>query len=127
MMDALAALPPGGGMIAAGCAALGLSRASLHRRRRPAAALRARAKPRRALDGAERQFVLEQLGEPRFVDLAPAEVYACLLDEGVVTGTATPPRHWVEVERDLRAGGYAQGAASWIRPGMMLTLIAGWR
>lgn len=82
-MDALAALPPGGGMIAAGCAALGLSRASLHRRRRPAAALRARAKPRRALNCAERQSVLERLGEPRFVDLAPAEVYACLLDEGV--------------------------------------------
>ena len=82
-MDALTALPPGGGMIAAGCVALGLSRASLHRRRRPAAALRARAKPRRALDGAERQLVLERLGEPRFVDLAPAEVYACLLDEGV--------------------------------------------
>jgi putative transposase len=27
--------------------------------------------------------VLDLLREPRFVDLAPAEIYACLLDEGV--------------------------------------------
>ena len=31
-MDAVAALAPRGGLIAAACAALGLSRASLHRR-----------------------------------------------------------------------------------------------
>lgn len=82
-MDALAALAPGGGMIAAGCAALGVSRASLHRRQQPARAARPRVKPRRALDGNERQAVLDLLREPRFVDLAPAEIYACLLDEGV--------------------------------------------
>ncbi len=34
-MDAISALPKGGGMIAASCAALGVSRASLHRRARP--------------------------------------------------------------------------------------------
>ena len=33
-MDAISALPKGGGMNAASCAALGLSRASLHRRPR---------------------------------------------------------------------------------------------
>lgn len=82
-MDALAALAPGGGMIAAGCAALGVSRASLHRRKQPARAARPRAKSRRALDGNECQVVLDLLREPRFVDLAPAEIYACLLDEGV--------------------------------------------
>jgi putative transposase len=83
MMDALAALPPGGGMIAASCAALGLSRASLHRRKRPALAARPRAKSGRALDANERRAVLDLLREPRFVDLAPAEIYACLLDQGV--------------------------------------------
>ena len=82
-MDALAALPPGGGMIAASCAALGLSRASLHRRKRPARAARPRAKSGRALDANERRAVLDLLREPRFVDLAPAEIYACLLDEGL--------------------------------------------
>jgi putative transposase len=36
----------------------------------------------RALGEAERAAVLEQLHTPRFVDLAPGEVYATLLDEG---------------------------------------------
>ncbi len=70
-------------MIAAGCKALGLSRASLHRRKRPARAARPRVKPQRTLYANERQAVLDILREPRFVDLAPAEIYACLLDEGV--------------------------------------------
>jgi putative transposase len=35
------------------------------------------------LSAAERQTVLDLLREPRFADLAPAEVYATLLDEGV--------------------------------------------
>jgi len=83
MMDALIALSPGSGIIAASCAALGLSRASLHRRQQPARVARPRVKPRRALDDHERQTVLDLLREPRFVDLAPAEIYACLLDEGV--------------------------------------------
>ena len=33
--------------------------------------------------GQERVAVLAALHEPRFVDLAPAEVYATMLDEGV--------------------------------------------
>ena len=36
----------------------------------------------RALTPGERHRVLDVLHEPRFVDLAPAEVYATLLDEG---------------------------------------------
>jgi hypothetical protein len=35
------------------------------------------------LGGDERRAVLELLRAPRFIDLAPAEVYASLLDEGV--------------------------------------------
>ena len=38
--------------------------------------------PARALTAAERQVVLDVLHEPRFVDLAPAEISARLLDEG---------------------------------------------
>ena len=40
-------------------------------------------RPPRALTPEERQTVLDLLREPRFADLAPAEVYATLLDEGV--------------------------------------------
>ena len=44
---------------------------------------RPRPTPMRALVAKERQVVLDLLREPRFVDLAPAEVYASLLDQGV--------------------------------------------
>ena len=86
-MDAVAALAPEPGVIAAACAALGLPRASFHRRRaaatRPPATVRPRPKPARALAADERQGVIDLLREPRFVDQAPAEVYASLLDEGI--------------------------------------------
>ena len=86
-MEAVAALPPGGGLIGAACAALGLSRASFHRRtaiaRRPPAPFRPRPRPARALAVSERQAVLDLLREPRFVDQPPAEVYAELLDQGL--------------------------------------------
>jgi len=68
--------------IAPTCAALGLPRATYYRRRRPARAAPLRRPSPRALGGAERAAVLEQLHTPRFVDLAPGEVYATLLDEG---------------------------------------------
>ena len=37
----------------------------------------------RALDPEERQYVLDLLHVPRFIDLVSAEIYATLLDEGV--------------------------------------------
>jgi putative transposase len=42
-----------------------------------------RSAPPRSLDAQERQQVLDVLHEERFVDKAPAEVYATLLDEGI--------------------------------------------
>jgi putative transposase len=87
------------------CVALGLSRATLHRRKGGRAAVAAkgaivppatlvtsdsvaaarsggkrRSSPR-ALSAEERAQVLAVLHEPRFCDLSPAEVYATLLDE----------------------------------------------
>jgi putative transposase len=69
--------------LAAACQALGVSRASLYRqRRRPEQSVpAARSHPPRALNSQERQTVLDTLHAPRFVDQAPAEVYATLLDE----------------------------------------------
>ena len=66
------------------CRALGASRSSLYRRRNPAGPRRARPRPAsaRALSGAEREAVLEQLRSERFVDCSPAQVWATLLDEG---------------------------------------------
>ena len=68
--------------IAPTCAALGLPRATYYRRRRPHSAPPARRRSPRALSPRERAAVLTVLHEPRFVDLAPAEGYATLLDAG---------------------------------------------
>jgi len=68
--------------IAPTCAALGLPRATYYRRRRPPRAAPRRRPSPRALGVGERATILEQLHAPRFVDLAPGEVYATLLDEG---------------------------------------------
>lgn len=75
------------------CDAIGLASATYYRhrealsttRRVVAPHCRRRCAPRsctRALPPDERSRVLGVLHEPRFVDLAPAEVYATLLDEG---------------------------------------------
>jgi putative transposase len=66
------------------CDALGVSRASLYRRRQEAtagAAVAPRRSPR-ALSGEERQQVKDVLYSGRFADKAPRQVYAALLDEG---------------------------------------------
>ena len=66
------------------CRAVGASVASVYRRRRPPEPRprKPRPAPSRALSEAEREAVLEHLHSPRFVDCAPAQVYARLLDEG---------------------------------------------
>ncbi len=63
------------------CAALSVPKATYYRHLE-AKTPRPRPTPARALPEAERQEVLAVLHEPRFVDLAPAEVHARLLDEG---------------------------------------------
>jgi len=67
--------------VAVVCVALGIARASYYRRLRPKKAASRKTSPRRLADE-ERATVLAVLHEPRFADLAPAEVYATLLDEG---------------------------------------------
>jgi putative transposase len=65
------------------CDALGVARASVYRRRQPAKPFVARPAPPRALAPSERQGVLAMLHAERFLDQAPAQVHATLLDEGV--------------------------------------------
>ena len=74
--------------VAAACRAVGRPRASHYRHHRssPPPPRPAPSPPRpqpRALAAAERQALLDILHSQRFVDQAPAEVYATLLDEGV--------------------------------------------
>ena len=66
------------------CRALGVARASVYRHRKPPRPRRdaARRRSPRALAPEERAHVLATLHEDRFVDQAPAAVYASLLEEG---------------------------------------------
>ena len=67
------------------CRALEVPKASFYRQQSPKAAALSvvtRKPPQHALSEVERQTVLATLHEPRFVDLAPPQVYARLLEEG---------------------------------------------
>ena len=72
--------------IAAACRSMEVSRATFYRRlcqaERPLRAGQPRPKPVRALSDEERGKVVEILHQERFMDKAPATVYATLLDEG---------------------------------------------
>ena len=102
LTEAVVALALAGGMTAAVCAALGVSRATVHRGRErltaPPAVPCSRPRPARALTVHQQQVVLDLLHAPRFAAQAakrteaassgqraqaPAEIYATLLDEGV--------------------------------------------
>jgi putative transposase len=83
-MEAAETLAPHIGSAAA-CRAMGVSRATLYRRRNPSQRNESdRTRPRqpRALGAEERQEVLDLLHSPRFVDKPPAAVHAALLDKG---------------------------------------------
>lgn len=82
MMATVKALGPELGIVAT-CAALGVARATYYRQLEPPAhGPPPKKRTPRELLGDERAAVLAVLNEDRFVDLAPAEVYATLLDEG---------------------------------------------
>ena len=93
---AIAELVPCGGVRDA-CQAVGAAQASYYRRHRasppPARSVpivhRDRHQPR-ALSQAERHAILDVLHSDRFVDMAPAEVWATLLDEA--STSARSPR-----------------------------------
>ena len=81
-MMAVENLSPLVGVVLA-CAALAVSRATMHRRTQPVATHAAPRSPSpRALSADERSHVLGVLRSARFVDQAPAQVVYRLLDEG---------------------------------------------
>jgi putative transposase len=80
-MHGLLFLVPLVGVVAA-CVALCVSRASYYRAHKPRPAPKPRPKPPRALAADERAHVLALLDSERFMDAAPAQVYAALLEDG---------------------------------------------
>ena len=67
--------------VASTCAALSMPRATYYRMLAPRPEPKPRPRPERALALEERAAVLAVMHEDRFVDRAPAQVYAMLLDE----------------------------------------------
>ena len=90
--------------IRAACEALGVARATFYRHRQPSGASSepSAAFSPRALDAGERQAVLDTLHSPRFLDQAPQEVYATLLDEGVYFCSIRTMYRILEQEHELR-------------------------
>jgi len=64
------------------CAVLKVARSSVYRARQPQAKSAVRSQSARALSAAEREVVRQTLDSERFMDCAPREVHATLLDEG---------------------------------------------
>jgi putative transposase len=90
---AVAELAPTVGVRAA-CEAVGVAQAGYYRRHRhspapdrPAPIPHRQRRQPRALTEAEQQAILDELHSDRFVDVAPAEVWATLLDEGRYLGS----------------------------------------
>jgi putative transposase len=84
-MTAAMQLSASAGCVAA-CRAFDLPRASFYRARAPrpeSDTIASRPKPARALSDTERQTALVHLHSERFVDQAPHQVHATLLDEGI--------------------------------------------
>ena len=87
MLDGLIALERDSSVVSAACKALGLSRATFHRHKvavaRPSVVARPRLAPPRRISTSERHAILDFMRQTEFVDLAPAEFYATLLDQGI--------------------------------------------
>lgn len=64
------------------CEVLGLSRSGIYRARQPHPIPQPRPAPAHALSAEEREEVRKALNSERFMDKAPRQVYAALLDEG---------------------------------------------
>ena len=81
------------------CEALGVPRSTVYRSRQPRPTPKPRPTPNHALSEAERAEVRQLLNSGRFMDKAPRQVYAALLDEGHYHC------HWRSMYRILAAHG----------------------
>jgi putative transposase len=119
-MDAVEQLAPRIGITAA-CQALGVPRATYYRARSSGTtqqlqaadqpdAQGARSRSARALSDVERSSILSLLNAERFADLAPREIYATLLDEGVYVCS------WPTMYRLLRESGQTHRRRDRVQP-----------
>jgi transposase InsO family protein len=102
-MDAFQALTGAGTTTRAAAVMTGIARSSVDRdRRRPSPSRPARPRPANALTRVERDRVLAVLDGPEFVDAAPAQIYAALLDQGVYVGSIATMYRILREHRQVR-------------------------
>ena len=102
-MDAFQALTGAGTTTRAAAVMTGICRSSADRdRRRPSPSRSPRPVPANALTPAERDRVLAVLNGPEFVDAAPAQIYAVLLDQGIYVGSIATMYRILREHRQVR-------------------------
>ncbi|MCL4552405.1 MAG: IS3 family transposase [Candidatus Marsarchaeota archaeon] len=104
--------------------ALGVARASVYRFFRgkdKVSTPREPVKPERALSDDERQHVLDTLNSERFVDMAPMEVYATLLDEGVYLCSTSTMYRILKENNELRERRNQARHANYEKPELLAT------
>jgi len=100
------------------CAAVGRSRATHYRRQAPAKrkVVKMPQPQPRALTAAERHRVLEVLHSDRFVDAAPATVYATLLDEGAYLASVPTLYRILRSVQEVRERRRQAVHPAWVKP-----------
>lgn len=106
------------------CDALGISRASAYRYWKPKAdieVVRQRPKPVRTLSESEVQQVLDILHCKRFVDMAPAEIYATLLDENLYMCSIRTMYRILEQNEEVRERRIQASHVEYAKPELLAT------
>jgi putative transposase len=106
------------------CLALGVARVSAYRfwkRKETPAAPREPFKPERSLSSAEKDQVLAVLRSERFADIAPQEVYATLLDEGVYLCSVRTMYRVLEENKEVRERRNQAAHVEYAKPELLAT------
>jgi len=107
--------------VEAACASLGIARASLYRHQKPSSPRRPRPTPARSLSVEERADVLYTLNAEPFIDDAPAQVHASLLDAGVYLCSARTMYRILAANRQVRERRDVRRHPSYQKPELMAT------
>jgi len=106
------------------CLALGVARASAYRfwkRKDSPVHPKEPVKPERSLSDAEREQVLLALHSERFLDIAPQEVYATLLDEGVYLCSIRTMYRILEENKEVRERRNQAAHVEYAKPELLAT------
>ncbi len=103
------------------CDLLSVPRSSVYRTRQPKARSKPKASPLRALSAGERQQVLDTLNSQRFVDCAPRQIYATLLDQGRYLCSASTMYRILAEKSEIRERRNQLRHPAYVKPELLAT------